>query len=262
MADITSSNITSTSIAVSWSGLESATYPSVRVDMFLTSDFANLKPGQLPPTARKTLGEIVKSDGSLVPSVPPIGTDTGAPLPFTGLTAATSYRFALYGWTDGSEGAALPIFQAVSQPFSTLAAKAPPPKTPPSVGYPDIFPQPYPKTLNNTNYVLVTLQNPNLWVQWYVTLDGVPDHNSIAPTGNYRFESSPGEAHRVIGSGNPVGGGAYIDSPFKLSIGTANYHSVSEFLAASGVSGTNGIRQYVSSSKSTSVRDMLGIKLG
>jgi hypothetical protein len=261
------SNTSATVIAVDWGGVDNSVYPSVRVDKYLTSILAKLKSGDpFPPVAASD-----NKGGINAPSTPPVDTVNGFPLPFTGLTPSTSYTFVLYGWyvDPDTGGAPLPIQLAISDPISTLA-QSQPPKTPPQpvIDYPDLYPYPFPKDLNNTNRVRVTLGNPELFVQWYITVHGNPnnpngiqDPNSIAPGGSYWFESSPGGAYTVSASGKLVSTGAYTNSPTKYQVGGPNSHSVQTFLSNSGVNGSNGIRQFLDSSKSASVRDMLGIML-
>jgi hypothetical protein len=253
-------NTNSTNIGVSWSNVDPIINPSVRVDMYLTSDLAKQKPGTLPPVTKAN-----NKGGIDTPSIPPISSATGFPLIFTGLTAGTSYTFFLYGWQSdpGTSGSSpLPILLAQSSPISTLAASAPtpPPKKPqPTPDYPVFTPQLFPKDLNNTNRVVITLDNNQLFVQWYVTLDGVADHNSIGPLGSYRFATFPGQSFSVSLSGKLISTGEYTNSPTQNKVAGKNSYHVKVFLSDSGVNGLNGIRQFVESSKSTSVRNMLGI---
>jgi hypothetical protein len=115
-----------------------------------------------------------------------------------------------------------------------------------------------PKTLTDTNKVVVTCVNGNLFSYWQITADGYQQGDQLAPSEPFQFPSSPQLPFTIAGDGYTSTG----SSGWGLTIsgkGIANYNSVGDFLKASGVDGTGGLLTFMKSANIGSVRILLGI---
>jgi hypothetical protein len=240
-----------TLLQVNWGEISDQGYEGVSYTGVVIAEYASSKPldlGKLP-AAEQTQGNTTN----------PLSAGGGT-TEFHNLKAATSYVFVLYGVADFSDGA-IPVALAQSTPVSTAGTTSSKPLTPTGPEYPALSTQNLPKTLKDTNRIVVMCANASIYDHWIISVNGVQQSEQMVGDENFLIASGPGQAFTLNADGllrtttDYTGWGPPV--PVKAG---PNSNSVLEFLRNSGVTGSGvELRTLVKSSSSTGVRNMLGL---
>ena len=254
MASISARTVSSTSIEVTWYGVAALSHPGaiynqVRVDEYRAATIAALKSGQPLPPADQSQG------GSSDPSRPTLSPLDGSVALFVNLAPNTSYVFVLYGLVSlGSGGGLQPVLLATSQPATTSASSPAP-----AVTYPALSTRNFPKNLAQPNRIVVSCANANAYDHWILSVNNAQQSQQFAGDDTFTIASVPYQTF-VLNADGKIHNGDYTGwgPPIPVKAG-GNSNSVEEFLRNSGVSGAGGLRGFLNSSNSTTVRNMLGL---
>lgn len=178
----------------------------------------------------------------------------GAKITLTNLPVGTQYRlFLVANFADGGTRNSNVVERYANKPCA--AAKPAPPPT----DYPETSMQMLPKTLKDPNRIVVSCPNANSYYHWMLMVNGVQSED-LQGDQTHTIPAVPGQTFTLATDGLDRTTDNYTNwsKSFVVTAGK-NSNSVSEFLRNSGVSGVNGIKQYVRSSNSTGVRNMLGL---
>jgi hypothetical protein len=216
--------------------LEYPTLTSVKLDWSINGD--------TPPS-------ITIKDECSEQSLVTVEGDNGGTFTLTGLPANQQYRLFLQSnYSDGPLNSNL----LERYPGKPCAAAKPPVTVFPALEWKGL-----PKTLNDSNKIVVTCVNENSFIYWLIDVNGDQQPDNLSGSQKFQFPASPQWPFTASGDGYLSGGGSTGWGPAISGKGVANYNSVTDFLNASGVDGTGGLLTFLKSSNSGSVRVMLGI---
>ena len=255
MVSIEAQAASSTSITLTWKGVTALSLPSgqyvgVRIDEYREQTLSALKPNAPLPPAEQSQG------GDDSPSTPSLSPLDGSVTLFTNLLPNTSYVFVLYGLISlGSGGALQPARLAQTDPTSTQHA----PSSSTAKEFPALGTSNFPKTLTESNRIVVRCANANIYDHWLLSVNSVQQTRQLIASDTFTIASEPlqtfvlnadGKLHNAdyTGWGPPV--------PVKAG---PNSNSIVEFLQNSGRSGTEGLRVLLNESQGRTIRGLLGV---
>jgi hypothetical protein len=172
----------------------------------------------------------------------------------TNLPVGVQYRlFLVANFADGGTTNSNVVERYANMPCA--AAKPAPVPT----DFPEVSMQLFPKPLSNSNRIVVSCPNAATYDHWMLMVNGVQSED-LEGDQTHTIDAVPGQTFTLATDGLDKATDNYTNwsQSFVVTAGK-NSNSVSEFLKNSGVSGASGIKQYVRSSNSTGVRNMLGL---
>lgn len=177
-----------------------------------------------------------------------------AKITVTNLPVGVQYRlFLVANFADGGTRNSNVVERYAKQPCA--AAKPAPAPT----DFPEVSTQMLPKTLKDPNRIVVSCPNANAYYHWMLMVNGVQSED-LQGDQTHTIAAVPGQTFTLATDGLDTTTDSYTNWSHSFTVTAGkNSNSVSEFLRNSGVSGASGIKQYVRSSNSTGVRNMLGL---
>jgi hypothetical protein len=128
----------------------------------------------------------------------------------------------------------------------------------PQTLFPALSTQNFPKTLNDTNKIVVTCVNANSFAYWIISVNGAQQPDQLSGSQTFQFPSVPQQPFAISADGYISPNYSGWSPPISVK-GGPNSNSVKDFLHNSGVDGMGGLLTFIKSSHSTSVRNMLGL---
>jgi hypothetical protein len=172
----------------------------------------------------------------------------------TNLPVGTQYRlFLVAHFTDGASLNSNVVERYEGKPCAAVKP------APVPTDFPSVTPTPYPKTLTQPNRIVVSCNNASTYAHWMLMVNGFQSED-MTDDQTHTIVSVPGQVFTLATDGLDKASDNYTNwsKSFTVTAGK-NYTSVKDFLKNSGVDGENGIKQYVRSSNSTGIRNMLGL---